>query len=539
MMLICDCTRCSTQGARPYTLDARRPATYSRDMDQPYKSQGEFEEAIQLRINALMKDRQELLRRFDFDGNGEIDAFEMNAIRHIVSEEVLAEWEGDEEPTLEILDNNLAKDRYKLISELGHGSQGSTLLARDTHTHNIVAIKRVDFAAAEDWKAVELFEREVEVLKALDHPAIPDFVDAFEDPDNHHHYLVQEFIPGETLAALIADGYVFTEDAVIDILQQMLNILEYLHTRVPVVLHRDIKPGNIIMTPDDRVFLVDFGAVQHKSGRGTTVIGTTGYMPQEQLTGRAEPASDIYGLGATLVHVITGKHPGLMDTHRMHIQWRERSNINPYVTGLIDRMVSPALEDRWKSTAEIRQSLAGILGDLSGSIEEHDEHQAQVGLVLSRMPMHARANYSYQEGYLTLEIKPALGPGLAASILGILLLLSVAALPFLIVVFLLVAIPIVLLGPKFSDFTPRTIKCLANGGVAVHREVLSGDERVVLTRDELSKIFVSEGTFGYDVYALKRGSTKAYLARNRKKEEAEWLQHVLQTQMGHQTPLLE
>ncbi len=203
----------------------------------------------------------------------------------------------------------LHQGRYAVVRVLGQGAQGATLEAVDKQGGRPVAIKRFQVRGADSWKDVELAEREAHVLAQLSHPALPVYLDHFEE--DGCLYLVMERIEGESLAALRAQGGRLEHTEVARLLGEIGDALDYLHGRVPPVIHRDLKPSNIIRRPDGSFCLVDFGSVRaslEPSG-GSTVVGTFGYMAPEQFQGRALPATDIYGLGATLLTLLSDQEP--------------------------------------------------------------------------------------------------------------------------------------------------------------------------------------------------------------------------------------
>ena len=168
---------------------------------------------------------------------------------------------------------------------------------------------RADVGAAD--KAGELFVREAKVLLSLSHPSIP-AMHAFFEIDERY-YLVQEFVDGRTLDHELSQQGMMPEERVRSLVVQVLEVLSYLHARSPPVIHRDIKPSNLIVDGDGHVYLIDFGAVleaiTRRQGAEATIIGTPGYMPLEQGMGTPVPSSDIYALGATALHVLTGVPP--------------------------------------------------------------------------------------------------------------------------------------------------------------------------------------------------------------------------------------
>jgi serine/threonine protein kinase len=167
---------------------------------------------------------------------------------------------------------------------------------------------------------------------------------------------------------LLENGQRFSEKQVREIAFEVLEILIYLHELSPPVLHRDIKPSNLIWGEDRHIYLVDFGAVQAQAavtGVTFTVVGTSGYAPLEQFWGRAVAASDLYALGATLIHLLTGVTPADLPQKDSRIQFSDRVSVNPSLVSWIEKMTEIALEKRF-STA--RKALAGLKsGNIQGA----------------------------------------------------------------------------------------------------------------------------------------------------------------------------
>ncbi len=261
--------------------------------------------------------------------------------------------------------------RYAIASLLGQGSMCQTYAATEIATGQPVAIKVLSLLEATDWKTVELFEREAKVLKHLDHPNIPNYLNHFqiELEQDQRFYLVQELAEGQALAALVEGGdrkpWRANEKQARWIATQVLQTLDYLHGLTPPVIHRDIKPENLILKPGGQVYLVDFNAMQTvyrntKSYRGT-FVGTLGYMPPEQFSGQACFASDLYSLGATLVYLLSGKSPADLPEEEMKMQFREATPGSAELLDWLDRLLEPMAEDRF-TTAE--QALAALQGQV-------------------------------------------------------------------------------------------------------------------------------------------------------------------------------
>ena len=294
--------------------------------------------------------------------------------------------------------------RYKIQQRLGKKAGRQTFLARDRDTQELVVVKLLTFSSDFNWDDLKLFEREVETLQALSHPAIPRYLDSFEvETSNGKGFaLVQSYIEAKSLEEHLKNGRNFSESEVRQIAKAILEILAYLHAQKPPVIHRDIKPSNILLAcgtgkmpipqdPDQvggtgkmpiaqdklisclvgvspaqfidtrsKLYLVDFGSVQTlatKEGKTVTVVGTYGYMPPEQFGGIATPASDLYSVGATLIALLTKKHPADLPQKDLRIQFEQFTSVSPEFTRWLKRMIEPSVERRFKSAKEALQAL--------------------------------------------------------------------------------------------------------------------------------------------------------------------------------------
>ncbi|WP_199288979.1 serine/threonine-protein kinase [Pseudanabaena sp. FACHB-1998] len=258
---------------------------------------------------------------------------------------------------------DIIHDRYRITSLLGKGGMAITYAAADIQSQHDVAIKVLSLRQASQWKAIELFEREAKVLASLHHPQIPQYLDYFyiDLESDRRFYLVQELIVGESLATLAPQR--LTEASVIDIANQILQILCYLQELTPPVIHRDLKPQNLIRRPDGAIALVDFGAVQdiyrNTVAGGSTFVGTYGYMAPEQFRGQASCASDLYGLGATLLFLLTQRSPSDLPQSRMKIDVRACTNISPQFADWLEQAIAPVAEDRFTSARLALEVLEG------------------------------------------------------------------------------------------------------------------------------------------------------------------------------------
>jgi hypothetical protein len=250
----------------------------------------------------------------------------------------------------------LRSGRFVLLGALGEGTQGITFDAVDKREGRPVAIKRFDVRGARSWKDVELAEREARVLQSFSHPKLPAYIDHFEE--DGALYLVMEKIDGESLAARRARGAPFGQDEVVRLLRDAADVLDYLHGRVPPVIHRDLKPGNVIRRPDGSFAFVDFGAVRDKlrPKGGSTVVGTFGYMAPEQLQGRALPASDVYAMGATALTMLTGSEPEDLPHRGLAIDVRlalRGTGTGERLVGVLEKMLDPDPDRRARRIAPL------------------------------------------------------------------------------------------------------------------------------------------------------------------------------------------
>jgi serine/threonine protein kinase len=258
------------------------------------------------------------------------------------------------------------QERYQLQRQLGRTAAGrQTWLAKDLQSNEQVTLKLLAFSPQMQWEELKLFEREAQVLQALNHPRIPRYRDYFSlDKETGAGIpwfgLVQDYIPGFSLQELLEQGKRFPEKQVRGIATEILKILIYLHELSPPVLHRDIKPSNLILGEDKQIYLVDFGAVQAQAavtGVTFTVVGTSGYAPLEQFWGRAVASSDLYALGATLIHLLTGTAPADLPQKDSRIQFSDKVSLNPSFVCWIENMTEIAIEKRYSTAQQALETL--------------------------------------------------------------------------------------------------------------------------------------------------------------------------------------
>ncbi|MEP7121252.1 MAG: ankyrin repeat domain-containing protein [Byssovorax sp.] len=268
---------------------------------------------------------------------------------------------------------DIIRGRYRVVGTLGQGGVGTTYEAEDLESPGKrVALKQLNVRNLGDWKRFELFEREARTLAQLVHPAIPRYLDSFQtDEDGPRLYIVQELAPGKTLADLVAAGWHPDEREVRQIAVKVLRILSYLQSLSPPIVHRDVKPQNLLRSDDGEIALVDFGAVKttfsEAPGGGSTVAGTFGYMAPEQLHGHATTATDLYGLGATLVFLLTRRSPADLPQKKLRIDVRAHATISSDFAAWLDKLLAPAPEDRFATARDALLALDRGMGPAPGA----------------------------------------------------------------------------------------------------------------------------------------------------------------------------
>jgi hypothetical protein len=348
-------------------------------------------------------------------------------------------------------------DRFELERPLGQGTFGTTHLARERATGRAVAIKCLSLGGLPEWKPVELFEREARVLRSLDHPGVPAFVDAFEDEDpagGMRFYIVSEYVEGPTLQAEIARGRRWSPEAARGLFQALLETLEYLHSLSPRVIHRDIKPGNVVLRKSGRPVLVDFGSVRDLAARqahgGMTIAGTAGYMAPEQAIGIADMRSDLYGLGATMAHVLTHVHPSDLPRTGLRPRLSDLAGVDEELGRMLERLLEPEPERRYASAAEVIHALdSGAQATAPTSLKDFGLVESSTALVRRKLDagaalailgdrprtvgpeVEARLNYvRAMRGALVPSLGVMLG-GMAASIAAMVAGLPVVGFPLM------------------------------------------------------------------------------------------------------------
>jgi serine/threonine protein kinase len=251
--------------------------------------------------------------------------------------------------------------RYGIQRLLGGGGMGMVYLATDQRLANRpCAIKEmVDhfIDQAQRIEANEYFAREADTLAQLKHQSIPAITDRFDD--QNRHYLVMEYVAGRNLEEeLAAAGAPLPEGLVIDIARQLCDVLAYLHGHEPPIIYRDMKPSNVMLTPQGRAVLIDFGIARlFKAARKGTMIGTLGFAPPEQYQGNVDPRSDLYSLAATLHYVLTGRDPEKFPPFSFPPLKQLRPDVSNNLAGAIDAALAYDINRRPASVQDFRDMI--------------------------------------------------------------------------------------------------------------------------------------------------------------------------------------
>lgn len=255
---------------------------------------------------------------------------------------------------------SLVDGKYRVLSEIGHGGMSVVYMAINEKANKTWAIKEVRKDGIKDFEVVRQgLIVETEMLKRLSHPNLPSIVDVIENEDTF--LIVMDYIEGNPLSKSLEEFGAQPQEYVIDWAKQLCDVLDYLHTRNPAIIYRDMKPANIMLKPDGNITLIDFGTAREfkeKNLADTTCLGTVGYAAPEQFggMGQTDARTDIYCLGATLYHLVTGCNPCEPPYEIQPIR-----SINPQLSSGLERIIIKCTqrnpEDRYQSCAELMYAL--------------------------------------------------------------------------------------------------------------------------------------------------------------------------------------
>lgn len=255
--------------------------------------------------------------------------------------------------------------RYQVLNFLGKGGFGETYLAKDLHLPDkplrVVKKLRSNFSPKLFEKVKELFDQEAKTLYTINHDQIPKLFAHFEE--NKNFYLVQEYVDGFDLTNEIYPGKQLNEPEVIELLQEVLGILNIIHTQK--IIHRDIKPSNLMRrTLDGKIVLIDFGAIKEVTSQIKDISGgeirtfpieSPGYTPIEQKTGNPQFCSDIYALGIVVIQALTGLCPTKIPKNSVtsELVWQDKVSVSPRFAKIVDKMIRQNFQERYQSTNEV------------------------------------------------------------------------------------------------------------------------------------------------------------------------------------------
>lgn len=248
--------------------------------------------------------------------------------------------------------------KYEILKEIGRGGMSIVYLAMDKHLNKQWAVKEIRKRGngKNDEIVVNSLLAEANMMKKLDHPALPRIVDIIDNGITI--YVVMDYIEGESLDKILAEYGAQSEEVVVGWAKQLCDALSYLHSQKPSIIYRDMKPANVMLKPEGNIKIIDFGiAREYKEQKlsDTTVLGTKGYAPPEQYSGQTDPRSDIFALGMTLHHLLTGVDPRNGEPYAPVRQWMPE--LSEGIEIIIDRCVEPAAENRYQSCADLLYDL--------------------------------------------------------------------------------------------------------------------------------------------------------------------------------------
>lgn len=250
--------------------------------------------------------------------------------------------------------------KYKILSQVGHGGMSTVYLAINEKANKPWAIKEVRKDGIQNFEIVrQSLIVETDLLKKLEHPNLPSIIDIIDQDDNF--LIVMDYIEGITLDAVIREGGAQSQEDVVGWAVQICDVLNYLHTRKPPIIYRDMKPSNIMLKYDGSIVLIDFGTAREFKERSiadTTCLGTQGYAAPEQFggQGQTDARTDIYCLGATMYHLLTGHNPS-EPPYEMYPITYWNSSLSSGLEGIVSKCTQKNPADRFQSAEELMYAL--------------------------------------------------------------------------------------------------------------------------------------------------------------------------------------
>ncbi len=248
--------------------------------------------------------------------------------------------------------------KYEILKEIGRGGMSIVYLAMDKHLNKQWAVKEIRKKGngKNDEIVVNSLLAEANMMKKLDHPSLPRIVDIIDNGVTI--YVVMDYIEGESLDKILNEYGAQPEEMVIGWAKQLCDALSYLHSQKPPIIYRDMKPANIMLKPEGNIKIIDFGIAREYKEQNladTTVLGTKGYAPPEQYSGQTDARSDIFALGMTMHHLLTGVDPRNGEPYAPVRQWNPE--LSEGIEIIIDRCVEPAAENRYQNCADLLYDL--------------------------------------------------------------------------------------------------------------------------------------------------------------------------------------
>lgn len=248
--------------------------------------------------------------------------------------------------------------KYEILKEIGRGGMSIVYLAMDKRLNKQWAVKEIrkKGSGKNDEVVVNSLLAEANLMKRLDHPSLPRIVDIIDNGVTI--YVVMDYIEGESLDKILNEYGAQPEEMVIAWAKQLCDALSYLHSQKPPIIYRDMKPANVMLKPEGNIKIIDFGIAREYKEQNladTTVLGTKGYAPPEQYSGQTDPRSDIFALGMTMHHLLTGVDPRTGEAYAPVRQWNPE--LSEGIEVIIDKCVQPAAENRYQSCADLLYDL--------------------------------------------------------------------------------------------------------------------------------------------------------------------------------------